>query len=82
VAGGLGHVLWRRMGSAVLVPHGWRLRSVAALQVATVSVLLDEPLDFAENTPLQQVLAVLVVGVLLVFARRQRGTDTGQSGGF
>jgi len=82
LAGGLGHVLWRRMGSAVLVPHGWRLRSVAALQVATVYVLLDEPLDFAENTPLQQVLAVLVVGVLLVFARRQRGTGTGQSGGF
>jgi len=72
LAGGLGHVLLRRMGSAFLVPHGWRLRSVAVLLVATVYVLLDEPLDFAENTMLQRVFAVLVVAVLLRYLQVSR----------
>ena len=65
LAGGLGNVLWRRLGSAFLVPDGWRLRSVAVLLMGTVYVLLDEPLDFAENTMLQRVFAALVVAVLL-----------------
>jgi membrane-associated phospholipid phosphatase len=72
LAGGLGHVLLRRMGSAFLVPHGWRLRSVAVLLVATVYVLLDEPLDFAENTMLQRVFAALVVAVLLRYLQVSR----------
>lgn len=72
LAGGLGHVLWRRLGSAFLVPHGWRLRSVAVLLVATVYVLLDEPLDFAENTDLQRLLAALVVAVLLRYLQVSR----------
>ena len=55
----------RRLGSAFLVPDGWRLRSVAVLLMGTVYVLLDEPLDFAENTMLQRVFAALVVAVLL-----------------
>jgi hypothetical protein len=49
---------------------------MAVLLAATVYVLLDEPLDFAQNTPLQQVLAVVVTGVLLVFVGRQRGVRT------
>ena len=72
LAGLLGHVLLRRMGSAFLVPHGWRLRSVAVLLVATVYVLLDEPLDFAENTMLQRVFAALVVAVLLRYLQVSR----------
>ena len=72
LAGGLGHVLWRRLGSAFLVPDGWRLRSVAVLLMGTVYVLLDEPLDFAENTMLQRVFAALVVAVLLRYLQVSR----------
>ena len=72
LAGGLGHVLWRRLGSVFLVRDGWRLRSVAVLLMGTVYVLLDEPLDFAENTMLQRLLAALVVAVLLLYLQRTR----------
>ena len=65
LAGMFGNLLWRRLGPAFLVPHGWRLRSVAVLLMGTIYVLLDEPLDFAENTMLQRVFAALVVAVLL-----------------
>jgi membrane-associated phospholipid phosphatase len=82
LAGLLGNLLWCRLGAEYGQARGWRLRSVAVLLAVTVYVLLDAPVDFAENTPLQQVLAVLVVGVLLVFVGRQRGTGTGRSGGF
>jgi len=71
LAGVLGNLLWRRLGAVYWQVQGWRLRSVAALLAATVYVLLDEPLDFAQNMPLQQVLAALVAGVLLVFMGRQ-----------
>ena len=71
LAGLLGNVLWRRLGAAYAQPQGWRLRAVAVLLAITVYVLLDEPLDFAQNAPLQQVLAVVVAGVVLVFVGRQ-----------
>jgi len=71
LAGLLGHLLWRRLGALCVEPRGWRLRTVAALLAATVYVLLDEPLDFAQNTLLQQVLAAVVVVVLAVFVGRQ-----------
>lgn len=71
LAGGLGHRVWLRLGPAFEREDGWRLRCVAALLMASVVVLLDEPLDFAENMPLQHVLAAVVVGVLAVFAWRQ-----------
>lgn len=73
LAGLLGNLLWRRLGAVYVQAQGWRLRAVAVLLAATVYVLLDEPLDFAENTPVQQVLAAIVAGVLLVFVWRQRG---------
>lgn len=71
-AGLLGHLVWRRLGAPYHNPHGWRLRSVAVALLATVWVMLDEPLDFVQNTAVQRVLAALVLGVLLVFAARQR----------
>lgn len=71
LAGLLGNLLWQGLGAAYCQPQGWRLRAVAVLLAATVYVLLDEPLDFVQNTRLQQVLALLVVGVLAVFWGRQ-----------
>ena len=81
LAGLLGNLLWRRLGAVYARAQGWRLRAVAVLLAATVYVLLDEPLDFAQNTLLQQVLAVLVTGVLLVFAWRQRDGSSAKAGG-
>ena len=72
LAGMFGNLLWRGLGSAFLVPHGWRLRSVAVLLMGTVYVLLDDPLDFAENTMLQRVFAALVVAVLLRYLQVSR----------
>lgn len=81
LAGLLGNLLWRRLGAVYAQPQGWRLRAVAVLLAATVYVLLDEPLDFVQNTLLQQVLAVVVTGVLAVFAWRQRGGSSAKAGG-
>jgi len=73
LAGMLGNLLWRRLGPAYGQSQGWRLRAVAMVLLATVYVLLDEPLDFPQNTLIQQVMAAVVVGVLSVFLLRQRG---------
>lgn len=81
LAGLLGNLLWRRLGAVYVQVQGWRLRVVAVLLAATVYVLLDEPLDFAQNTPVQQVLAVLVTAVLAVFVWRQRGGSSAKAGG-
>jgi membrane-associated phospholipid phosphatase len=72
LAGLLGNLLWCRLGAEYGQARGWRLRSVAVLLAATVYVLLDAPVDFAENTPLQQVLAALVVAVLLRYLQVSR----------
>jgi membrane-associated phospholipid phosphatase len=72
VAGMLGNLLWRRLGAVYWRARGWRLRSVVLVLLGTAYMLLDEPLDFAENALLQQVLAVVVVGAIAVFAWRQR----------
>ena len=52
LAGLLGNLLWCRLGAEYGQARGWRLRSLAVLLAATVYVLLDAPVDFAENTPL------------------------------
>ena len=72
LAGLLGNLLWRRLGAEYWQARGWRLRSVALVLLGTVCVLLDEPLDFEENTALQRVLALVVLGALMGFAWRQR----------
>jgi len=72
LAGMFGNLVWHRLGAVYWQARGWRLRSVALVLLGTVYVLLEEPLDFAENALLQQVLAVVVVGTIAVFAWRQR----------
>jgi len=73
LAGMLGNLLWYRLGPAYGQPQNWRLRALAMVLLATVYVLLDAPLDFPQNTLIQQVMAGLVVGVLAVFLLRQSG---------
>jgi protein-S-isoprenylcysteine O-methyltransferase Ste14 len=67
-----GNLLWRRLGAVYWRARDWRLRSVALVLLGTVYVLLDEPLDFEENTALQRLLALVVLGALMGFAWRQR----------
>ena len=81
LAGMLGNLLWRRLGTVYWQARGWRMRSVALLLLGTVYVLLDEPLDFEENTALQRVLALVVLAALLGFAWRQRTSAENPSHG-
>jgi membrane-associated phospholipid phosphatase len=68
LAGLLGNVLLSRMGPAHCKPTAWSLRAVAVLVALAVYHLLCEELDFAENQPVQYVLAVVAVGSLVAFA--------------
>jgi membrane-associated phospholipid phosphatase len=70
LSGMLGHLLWLRVPARWWVPASWPLRVVAVLQLVAVVHLLTEELDFAENQPLQVVLAVVVVISLTLFARQ------------
>jgi membrane-associated phospholipid phosphatase len=70
LAGMLGVQLLARMDVKHLQPNAWSLHLVAVLLVATVYTLLTEAQDFAENQPVQILLAV-VVGVSLFFFVRQ-----------
>jgi membrane-associated phospholipid phosphatase len=70
LSGMLGHYLLRRMGPRWMDPAGWPLRMVAGLVALSVYHLLFEELDFAENQPLQWVLAAVAVLSLLGFARQ------------
>ena len=67
LAGLLGHVLLARMGPAHCKPTAWSLRAVAALVALAVYHLVFDELDFAQNLPLQYVLAVVATGSLAVF---------------
>ena len=70
LSGMLGHLLWLRLPESWLLPTRWPLRIVAALQGVAAYHLLSEELDFAENLPLQYVLAVVVAASLVLFARQ------------
>lgn len=70
LAGMLGTRLLARVDSKHLMPTAWSLRLVAAVLVATLVALWVEPLDFAENQPLQYLLAAVVLGSLLAFGKQ------------
>lgn len=70
LAGMLGNRLMARMHSKHLQPTAWSLRLVAGLLVATLVAMLVETQDFDENRPLQYLLAAVVLGSLLAFARQ------------
>ena len=70
LAGMLGTRLLARMDSKHLQPTAWSLRLVAGLLVATLVAMLVETQDFDENQPLQYLLAAVVLGSLVAFARQ------------
>lgn len=70
LSGMLGHQLWRRVPDNWLLPTRWPLRTVALLQMVAIYHLIAEELDFAENEPLQYVLAGVVMVSLLLFVRQ------------
>ena len=70
LAGLLGQLLLARMGPQHLQPRHWSLRCVALLVLVALYHLLFDQLDFAENQPLQYLLAALTTASLLVFLRQ------------
>ena len=70
LAGLLGNQLLARMAPVHCQPTHWSLRLVAVLVALAVYHLLSEELDFAENGPLQLLLAPVAVVSLVVFAIR------------
>ena len=74
-AAAIGHLLWLRLGPGVLAPRGWQMRLLAAVLALPLYPMLDSPLDYEESRQPQLVLAVVLVGVLLRFARQQRRED-------
>ncbi len=67
LAGMLGARLLGHMGTQHLRPTAWSLRLVALLLAGTAYTLLTETQDFAENQPMQLVLAGVVVVSLFAF---------------
>jgi membrane-associated phospholipid phosphatase len=70
LSGLLGNVLLACLPPRHCRPTGWSLRAVAVLLAVTVYHLLTEELDFAENLPLQYLLAGVVVVSLGAFVRQ------------
>jgi len=70
LSGLLGKQLLERMAQVHCQPTHWSLRLVAALVALALYHLLTEELDFAENQPLQWVVAAVAVASLLAFAIR------------
>jgi hypothetical protein len=70
LAGLLGNVLLAAVPAAWFDARRWPMRLLALLVLAAVWVLLTEELDFAENQPLQWLLAAVALVALLAFARR------------
>ena len=74
-AAAIGHLLWLRLVPGVFAPRGWQMRLLAAVLALTLYPMLDAPLDYEESRQPQLVLALVLVGVLLRFARQQRRED-------
>ena len=70
LAGMLGNVLLATMPAACLEPRHWSLRLVALAVLGAVYFLLTEELDFAENLPLQRLVAGVALASVLAFAMR------------
>lgn len=70
LAGMLGNVLLGALKPTLFAATGWGLRVVALVTAAAVYMLLTEPMDFAENLPLQRVVAAVAAASLLAFAIR------------
>lgn len=82
LAGLLGHQLWLRISERHCAPQSWGLRVVACLVGLAVYHLLAEELDFAENQPVQYVLAAVAILSLLAFIWQnfQAKSASGQHG--
>ena len=74
-AAAIGHLLLKRLGPEFFAPRGWQMRALAAVLALTLYQLLDAPLDYAESRQPQYVLALVLVMVLVRFARQQRRED-------
>jgi membrane-associated phospholipid phosphatase len=70
LAGLLGNVLLAAVPARCFAAQHWSLRLLALLVLGAVYVLLTEQLDFAENQPLQLVLAGVALLSVLAFAMR------------
>lgn len=70
LAGLLGNLLLSALKPAQFVYRSWGLRVVALAVAASVYMLLTETMDFAENLPLQRVVAGVAAASLLAFAIR------------
>jgi membrane-associated phospholipid phosphatase len=70
LAGLLGNVLLAKVPVRCFAPRHWSLRLLALLVLGAVYVLLTEELDFAENQPIQWLLAAVGLVSVLAFARR------------
>ena len=70
LAGLLGNVLLSALRPGHFAPASWGLRVVALAVAASVYMLLTETMDFAENGPLQRVVAAVAAASLLAFAMR------------
>lgn len=70
LSGMLGQSLLQRVPPAWCQAQSWALRAVAMLVAAAGYTLVTDTLDFAENLPLQYLLAAVVLVSLLVFAQR------------
>ena len=71
-AAAIGHLLLQRLGPEVFAPRGWQMRALAAVLALTLYQILDAPLDYEDSRQPQYGLALVLVLVLLRFARQQR----------
>ena len=70
LSGLLGNVLLSALPQRCQAPGHWSLRLLALLVLCGAYFLVSDSLDFAENQPVQYLLAAVALGSVLVFARR------------